>query len=87
MGAVLTVCTKATIIGLTLREVIIQLAPTLCIQVPILDAKVASHTAKNNLLWSGCHADGSSVALFSCTVFSKLTLLVAYQQNQIAIIH
>ena len=66
MGTVLTVCTKATIIGFAFREVIIQLAPTLCIQVPILDANVASHTARNNLLRSGFHADGGWVIKLMC---------------------
>ena len=50
MGKMPAACTRATIAGEGERDVMSQAAPTLCIKVPILDTRVASHNARN----TGC---------------------------------
>ena len=50
MGKMLAACTRATIAGEVESDVMSQAAPTLCIKVPILETRVASHNARN----TGC---------------------------------
>ena len=58
MGKLVAACTSATISGEGASEVMSQLAPTSCIQVPILETTVAIQSARNRGRRSGAQADG-----------------------------
>jgi len=49
--------------GVGASVVINQSAPTLCIQVPMLEATAASQRARNSGLDKGCHAEADALAL------------------------
>ena len=65
MGRLVAVCMRATSSGDGVSEVISQAAPTLCIQVPMLDAIEAVHTARKTARWSGLQIDVIAVSLVS----------------------
>ncbi len=53
MGRLVAVRIRATSSGEGVSVVISQAAPTLCIQVPMLDASRAIQTARKTARWSG----------------------------------
>ena len=59
MGRLVAACTSATMSGSVLIEAIIQPAPTSCIQVPMLEAMEAIHSARKVRLFSKLHWDFS----------------------------
>jgi hypothetical protein len=56
-GRLVAVCTRATIRGHGVSEVISHTAPVLCIQVPTLDVTVASYSARKSGWRNGLYAD------------------------------
>jgi hypothetical protein len=62
IGSVTAVCTSATMTGVGDSEVISQPAPISCIQVPVLEISVASHSMRNSGIPSGDQGDTVAVA-------------------------
>ena len=57
IGSAPATCTRATASGLADSEVISQPAPTSCIQVPMLEAMLASHSQRKVRWRSGCQGE------------------------------
>ena len=60
-GNDVAVCNMATITGESVSVVISQPAPASCIQVPILETRVASHNQRKVLMRSGVHGEVEAV--------------------------
>src|SRR5262245_35934507 len=56
-GDALAVCNNATSVADAVSDVISQAAATTCIHEPMLDARDATHSARNTLFRSGSHGD------------------------------
>ena len=71
MGRLMAVCIRATSSGEGVSVVISQAAPTLCIQVPMLDATRAIQTERKTARWSGLQIEVPGPGLVASLCLSR----------------
>ena len=82
MGKMLAACTRATIAGEVESDVMSQAAPTLCIKVPILETRVASHKARNTGCCKGLQDEVAAGGGFMAWSAQFLSIYEKYDKNR-----